>query len=677
MSPPMMKLRNLLIAALVIAACGPKPAPSSQPPAPAPATRVEPAAREAALPLWTAVKRGVLPNGLTYYVLPHGKPEKRAFLWLAVNAGSTQEDDDQRGLAHFVEHMAFNGTRRFPKQDLVNYLEGIGMKFGPDLNAYTSFDETVYQLQVPTDDPALVGKGFDILRDWAADVTFDAVEVDKERGVVLEEWRLGRGAQQRLADKLIQVVFGESRYAQRLPIGLPKILEQAPRDTLVRFYKDWYRPDLMAVIAVGDFADVAAIEKQIVAKFGDLAKPATPRPRPSAGVPAATGTRIASESDRELPISAVGVGNLTEQRRDDLAVGVSVDCVFDGGGERCDLRDEGPQHGDERTNALALGLGLELAGDAGWRTAQPREEFGGAPPAAVRVTRHERGHALLAERARRLWRWVAIEKLQRDRRVDVSEDLRSTGPELLEQATELISRSDTLTDEVVAHSNHTAQCLGLVGQRHECTEAVPVGAQQVGEQVCVAEVGLALGGRVARSRRLDDVGVNRHDAEPALDERVDDESGRPLDGDAQLRRWRQLGQPSDEVRHPNGGMSDAVPSDDRTASIDHAHGVLARGPVQADEIGHGDFLGGTRTTTDARGTCRTLTNWRSAACEPGRDILLPVKVPRSLRGGGSQSGRRAASANGRPRRGAGGSVLHPRRLGSRRQLFSGHDRRVP
>jgi len=310
----MMKLRNLLIASLAIAACGPKPSPTSQPVSKPPTAHVEPATREPVLPLSTAVKRGVLSNGLTYYVLPHGKPEKRAFLWLAVNAGSVQEDDEQRGLAHFVEHMAFNGTKRFPKQDLVNYLESIGMKFGPDLNAYTSFDETVYQLQVPTDDPALVAKGFDILRDWAADVSFDPAEVDKERGVVLEEWRLGRGAQQRLLDKLIQVVFGESRYAKRLPIGLPAILEKAPRDTLARFYKDWYRPDLMAVIAVGDFADAAAIEKQIAAKFGDLARPATPRPRMEAGIPAATGTRIASETDRELPISVVGVGNLIAAR---------------------------------------------------------------------------------------------------------------------------------------------------------------------------------------------------------------------------------------------------------------------------------------------------------------------------------------------------------------------------
>src|SRR5687767_6088425 len=192
-----MNLRRLLtLALLAIFACGPQPKrdPIGPITAGTPGGGVAaPASPEPdVLPLWPKVKRGTLPNGLTYYVLPHGKPEQRAFLWLAVNAGAVQEDEDQRGLAHFVEHMAFNGTKRFPKGDIVNYVESIGVKFGPHLNAYTSFDETVYQLQVPTDKPELVAKGLDILRDWAGDVSFDPAEVEKERGVVLEEWRLGR-----------------------------------------------------------------------------------------------------------------------------------------------------------------------------------------------------------------------------------------------------------------------------------------------------------------------------------------------------------------------------------------------------------------------------------------------------------------------------------------------------
>ena len=312
----------LVLAALV--ACGGKSAPPAAP-APAPsqgsaaATAGMPASAPAAdpdaapLPLWPAVKKGTLPNGLTYYILPHHKPEKRAMLWLAVNAGSVQEDDDQRGLAHFDEHMAFNGTKRFPKDAIVKYLETIGMRFGADLNAYTTWDQTVYQLEVPTDKPEFVGKGLDILRDWAGDVTYDPEEVAKERGVVLEEWRLGRGANARLFDKHSKVLFKGSRYADRITIGKPEIIEKAPRDTLYRFYKDWYRPDLMAVIAVGDF-DPAAMEKEITERFGGLPSPKNERTRPGGGMPEATGTRVSIETDREMTGTVLTIENLLPHR---------------------------------------------------------------------------------------------------------------------------------------------------------------------------------------------------------------------------------------------------------------------------------------------------------------------------------------------------------------------------
>jgi zinc protease len=288
-------------------------APTGPAAAPVPATP-SPGGEDAVLPLWPEIRHGVLPNGLTYYVLKHAKPEKRAFLWLAVNAGAVQEDDDQRGLAHFDEHMAFNGTRRFPKADIVNYLEKIGMRFGADLNARTGFDDTVYELEVPTDHKEFLAKGFDILHDWAGDVTYDPAEVDKERGVVKEEWRLGRGAQQRIFDKQAPVLFKGTRYAVRLPIGLPEILDKASRDRLYKFYKDWYRPDLMAVIAVGDFDDPADIEKQIQARFGDLKNPASERPRGTAGVPKPDGPRIAIDGDRELPSTVVSVYNVFPHR---------------------------------------------------------------------------------------------------------------------------------------------------------------------------------------------------------------------------------------------------------------------------------------------------------------------------------------------------------------------------
>jgi zinc protease len=266
-----------------------------------------------ALPLWPQVKKGVLPNGLTYYILKHGKPENRAFLWLAVNAGAVLEDDDQNGLAHFDEHMAFNGTKRFPKAAIVNYLEKIGMRFGADLNAETTADSTVYQLEVPTDKPEFVGTGLDILRDWAGDVTYDPAEVEKERGVVLEEWRLGRGAFERLRTKTAPVVYKGSRYAIRNIIGDPNILKKASRDVLYRYYKDWYRPDLMAVVVVGD-VDPAKMEKEIQARFGDLPRAEKPRARIHAEVPKADGTRVSIVTDKELPFSLVGVFNNVAHR---------------------------------------------------------------------------------------------------------------------------------------------------------------------------------------------------------------------------------------------------------------------------------------------------------------------------------------------------------------------------
>ena len=265
-----------------------------------------PAALSDTLPIDPAITVGVLPNGLRYYIRVNTRPAKRAELRLVVNTGSVLEDDDQRGLAHFAEHMAFNGTTRFKKQELVDYVESIGMRFGPDLNAYTSFDETVYELQVPTDSAHLVRKGLDILEDWAHGVTFDTTEIRKERGVVLEEWRLGRGAGQRMFDQQLPVLFRGSKYAERLPIGTPDCIRTCLGTALRRFYTDWYRPDLMAVIAVGDF-NAAEMEGLIKQRFGGIPKAANPKVRPIPAVPPHQNPEVSIATDPEATSTSVTV----------------------------------------------------------------------------------------------------------------------------------------------------------------------------------------------------------------------------------------------------------------------------------------------------------------------------------------------------------------------------------
>jgi zinc protease len=281
----------------------PEPAAPTETPPP---TAEAPAAAET-IPLDPAVVHGQLDNGFTYYIRTNQKPEKRAELRLVVNAGSVLEDEDQRGLAHFVEHMAFNGTEHFGKQDLIDYLEGIGMDFGPEINAYTSFDETVYMLTIPTDDEEIVGTAFQILEDWAHLISFEDEEIEKERGVLVEEWRLGRGAGSRIRDKQFPVTFHGSRYAERIVIGDKEILETAPPDTVRRFYRDWYRPDLMAVIAVGDF-DAAGIEGLIREHFSRMPAAEDPREREEFPIPDHQETLTSIVTDPEATSIRVTVG---------------------------------------------------------------------------------------------------------------------------------------------------------------------------------------------------------------------------------------------------------------------------------------------------------------------------------------------------------------------------------
>jgi zinc protease len=257
-----------------------------------------------AIPFDPTVKTGKLENGLTYYIKKNAKPENKVDLRLVVNAGSILEDDDQQGLAHFMEHMCFNGTKRFPKNQLVDYLQSIGVKFGQHLNAYTSFDETVYFLPIPSDSPEKLEKGFQIIEDWAFNTVLTPEEIDKERGVVLEEYRLGLGAQKRMLGRYISKMMHDSHYAERLPIGQKDILEKFKHQSLINFYKDWYRPNLMSVIVVGDI-DVAEMEKKIISHFSNYKNPSNEKSRKFYDVPNHKETFIAVESDKEATSAQV------------------------------------------------------------------------------------------------------------------------------------------------------------------------------------------------------------------------------------------------------------------------------------------------------------------------------------------------------------------------------------
>ena len=217
---------------------------------------------------------------------------------LAVNAGAILEEDDQQGLAHFTEHMAFNGSKHFKKNELVDFLQKLGIEFGADLNAYTGFDETVYILPVPLSDTANLRRGLTVLQDWAGGLSFDNDEIDGERGVVLEESRLGKGADDRMFRKIYPLQYEGSKYANRLPIGKDSIIKNAPYDVVKRFYKDYYRPDLMAVIIVGD-VDVNATEKLVKEYFGGLVNPAKEKPRTMSKVPARTVSKSVIATDKE------------------------------------------------------------------------------------------------------------------------------------------------------------------------------------------------------------------------------------------------------------------------------------------------------------------------------------------------------------------------------------------
>ncbi|MES2827377.1 MAG: insulinase family protein [Bacteroidota bacterium] len=258
------------------------------------------------IPLDKSVRTGKLANGFTYFIKHNQQPKNRVIFYLANKVGSVLEDDDQRGLAHFVEHMSFNGTKHFPKNELVNFLQKSGVRFGADINAYTGFDETVYQLPLPSDNPELLKNGIEIMHDWAQGATLDESAINKERGVILEEKRLGKGAGDRMRAKYFPVILNNSKYASRLPIGTEEVLNNFKPEAIVRFYNDWYRPNLQALIVVGDI-DIDMMEKSIKAKFADLKNPVNQKPRTKFTIPLTGKNNFVTVTDPEMTATTAEV----------------------------------------------------------------------------------------------------------------------------------------------------------------------------------------------------------------------------------------------------------------------------------------------------------------------------------------------------------------------------------
>ena len=253
----------------------------------------------APLPIDSKIRYGKLPNGLTYYIRHNAEPKGQAEFFIAQKVGSVLEEEPQRGLAHFLEHMAFNGTTNLPGKTMINYLETIGVKFGANLNAYTSFDETVYNMSnVPVSREGVIDTCLLVLHDWSSGIALQTEEIDKERGVIREEWRTGQGASMRMWETLLPEMYPDSRYGHRMPIGLIDVINNFKPDELRAYYKKWYRPDLQAVIVVGD-VDVDRIAQKITTLFADIPAPVNPAERVYFPVPDNDEPIVSLASDEE------------------------------------------------------------------------------------------------------------------------------------------------------------------------------------------------------------------------------------------------------------------------------------------------------------------------------------------------------------------------------------------
>lgn len=262
-------------------------------------------AQDMPLPVDSAVRIGTLPNGLTYYIRHNEKPKGQADFYIAQKVGSILEEDNQRGLAHFLEHMCFNGTKNFPGNGIINWLETVGVKFGQNLNAYTAVDETVYNISnVPVAREAVQDSCLLILHDWANNLLLEDKEIDKERGVIHEEWRSRNVGQMRILENLLPTIYPDSKYAYRLPIGTMEVVDNFPYQALRDYYESWYRPDQQGIIVVGDI-DVDRIEGKIKEMFSDIEMPADAPERVYFPVPDNEGTIYAIGADKEQQNSLV------------------------------------------------------------------------------------------------------------------------------------------------------------------------------------------------------------------------------------------------------------------------------------------------------------------------------------------------------------------------------------
>ena len=256
------------------------------------------------MPFYENVLTGTFDNGMKYFIMENNLPANRAELQIVVKAGAVQEEEDQKGLAHFIEHMCFNGTKHFPKNELIDFLESTGMRFGGDVNANTGFDRTYYLLTIPTDKDGMIDNGLQVLQDWMAYVDFDQDELDKERQVILEEWRVYRGANERVQKKHLPVLLWGSKFADRLPIGDTAVILNAPREAFLRYYEDWYRPNISAVIAVGNF-DKDEMFTKIKKLFGELDNPKNPRELKEYEIPLHDDIKVSIAKDPELPTPVI------------------------------------------------------------------------------------------------------------------------------------------------------------------------------------------------------------------------------------------------------------------------------------------------------------------------------------------------------------------------------------